>query len=415
MAFARRVPLLLALLVALAVPAAIPGRAEACTCLPADLATIYNRSDAVLRVRVLGERTRGEGLSAARVYTVRVRAVYKGCHEPQRRTRLVTSVQSGLCGVTLEVGGDYLVTGRSRGPNGALDIGSCGRNVPFASLTPDELAFLDTRFVCCGDDCACVNGDPVQCFVDPCEVASCPDGTCTANYCGGCHAEFADAEGNAVCQPCRSDDDCPASGQRCAENGRCARGCGSSGDCGADSWCAPTDDGGSECRPFQRAGGVCEAYTPPSGLQICAPNFSCEPRDPRIPDLGGHCRRSCEDSSDCPERKYCSPSMASSLGADATDRVCRRDGTCLTAADCRDPDNGFVAPLCIGYATCEAGTCGWICGVPCDDLAGADFGPCDALLGFAPVNGSCAPISGCDAGGVPLHPSQAACEQACGD
>ncbi len=54
---------------------------------------------------------------------------------------------------------------------------------------------------------ACINpetGEPdvlVQCFADPCTVSTCeadPNATCTANYCGGCHALYTDGDGNAV-------------------------------------------------------------------------------------------------------------------------------------------------------------------------------------------------------------------------
>ena len=32
---------------------------------------------------------------------------------------------------------------------------------------------------------------------------------------------------------------------------------------------------------------------------------------------------------------------------------------------------------------------------PCEDIAGIDFGLCDAILGFARINGYCTEISGC--------------------
>ena len=52
----------------------------------------------------------------------------------------------------------------------------------------------------------CPNGVPmVRCFADPCTVNSCPgvsDASCRANYCGGCHAYFYDANGNNVTDQC---------------------------------------------------------------------------------------------------------------------------------------------------------------------------------------------------------------------
>ncbi|CAF0780848.1 unnamed protein product [Rotaria sp. Silwood1] len=42
---------------------------------------------------------------------------------------------------------------------------------------------------------------PVQCFADPCQVATCsayPNATCVANYCGGCNTEWFTANGEQV-------------------------------------------------------------------------------------------------------------------------------------------------------------------------------------------------------------------------
>lgn len=46
----------------------------------------------------------------------------------------------------------------------------------------------------------------VQCFVNPCDVARCPnfpDATCVPNYCGGCNADFYTPDGNLL-----TEDDC---------------------------------------------------------------------------------------------------------------------------------------------------------------------------------------------------------------
>ena len=68
------------------------------------------------------------------------------------------------------------------------------------------------EFFPCPDTCINpVTGQPdtlVNCFADPCSVQTCdgdPNATCTANYCGGCHALFTDADGNAV--DCDADSD----------------------------------------------------------------------------------------------------------------------------------------------------------------------------------------------------------------
>ena len=64
------------------------------------------------------------------------------------------------------------------------DLEICGEGLtcePQSQLIPDLPGV-------CVPDC-----DPVQCFVDPCEVAKCPaypGAECVPNYCGGCSADF---------------------------------------------------------------------------------------------------------------------------------------------------------------------------------------------------------------------------------
>ncbi len=195
------------------------GPADACSCLPPDLVRSYNQSDGVLRVKVLRERLRGEQVQ----YRARILTTYKGCLRPGHLVRLVTPASSALCGVRLEPGREYLVTGNDL-PRRTLAVQSCGFNVPFETLSREQRHFLDTRFGCCGDACSCVASDPVQCFADPCQVATCPEAECMSNYCGGCNAEFYDEAGQAVCQPCRTDADC-AFEQQCSGRGICLSRC----------------------------------------------------------------------------------------------------------------------------------------------------------------------------------------------
>jgi hypothetical protein len=58
----------------------------------------------------------------------------------------------------------------------------------------------------------------VQCFADPCTVTTCeadPNATCTANYCGGCHALFTDGNGDEVdCDPVVA---CTADAKQCPD------------------------------------------------------------------------------------------------------------------------------------------------------------------------------------------------------
>ncbi|MBN2524850.1 MAG: hypothetical protein JXR76_00565 [Deltaproteobacteria bacterium] len=49
----------------------------------------------------------------------------------------------------------------------------------------------------------------------------------------------------------------------------------------------------------------------------------------------------------------------------------------------------------------------------CDDLAGEDFGPCEMVLGWAVVDGTCQLVSGCGANGVAFFENETACLSAC--
>ncbi|XP_078660703.1 uncharacterized protein LOC144905153 [Branchiostoma floridae x Branchiostoma belcheri] len=76
-------------------------------------------------------------------------------------------------------------------------------------------------------DKKCPKDQPrVECFADPCEVTTCPatpDAECVSNYCGGCHANFFNSDGEPACcggqgQPCDTghpiayEDDCTCEG-----------------------------------------------------------------------------------------------------------------------------------------------------------------------------------------------------------
>lgn len=79
------------------------------------------------------------------------------------------------------------------------------------------------------------------------------------------------------------------------------------------------------------------------------------------------------------------------------------DGACTLISGCDSPVALFASEE----------ECRDACTPTCDDLAGIDFGPCDAVLGFGVINGACQEISGCESP-VPLFPTQEACEEACG-
>lgn len=92
---------------------------------------------------------------------------------------------------------------------------SCDFHKQWKSLESEELAFLNTRMICDRTGCKCADGSGLfYCFKSPCaqELTNnlCSDNTCTANYCGGCRAEYTDDIGIFQCQCMRGDPTCPA-------------------------------------------------------------------------------------------------------------------------------------------------------------------------------------------------------------
>ena len=98
---------------------------------------------------------------------------------------------------------------------------------------------------------------------------------------------------------------------------------------------------------------ICSAWNANSR---CAPELRCAPVDPRIPDLPGMCRVSCESNRDCAADAYC-----------AEDGVCREDSSCFQDADCNAEGNDYNHIQCVGSGVCNfdgaaiGGTCGWAC------------------------------------------------------
>lgn len=197
-------------------------RAEACKCAPPTVESSYNNSSDVVRARVLSKTQLG---STTR-YRARIARTFKGCLTASQTVVFTTPTSSATCGAQLQVGDDYLINADAAGSYlgfSQFAINSCDYNRLFPSLTAHDLGFLNGRTVCCGARCACADGSqPVNCFVDPCQVApECPEGECVANYCGGCNAEFYDDTGRAVCQEqsCESEADCADS--ECASDADC--------------------------------------------------------------------------------------------------------------------------------------------------------------------------------------------------
>lgn len=186
------------------------SRAEACSCLPPTVESSYNNADEVWHVRVLSKQIRRERTT----YHVLVLDPLKGCARAGSRLRVVTPTDSATCGISLEVGQEYLLNGHRDGRQFSVNL--CDYNIRWSALSESDSDFLFSRYNCCRDSCECTGGSqPVQCFADPCEVSPpCPDGQCVANYCGGCRAEYYDQWGQRVCQACSDDSQC-TSGASC--------------------------------------------------------------------------------------------------------------------------------------------------------------------------------------------------------
>ena len=330
------------------------GAAEACTCAPQTLEQSYAQSTDVAQVRVVWSLS----FKSTTWYLAQVGRVFKGCLEPKSWAFLRTASSSAACGVELKNGKSYLVNGNGAGHmrgRPVVAIGLCGYNVPIGTLTPAQTSWLKHRLVCCGDACACADGSqPVNCLVDPCQVTDCPQGTCEANYCGGCNAEFYDATGAPLCTACKTDADC-AWGQVCTSDG-CLAGCQSDDDCPKDAWCSPSQGGGQVCKPFAQEGEYCGGFTPIWAQSKCAPGLICTDFPPFTDDAPGICRAQCKTNDQCQKDQYC-----------AQDGICRDDGTCFHSNDhCNADGNDYTAILCIGKGWCtEKNTCEWKCGLGC--------------------------------------------------
>lgn len=256
---------------------AVPRSAAACSCVPPDLPSLFMQSDHVVRVHVL----KVVETPTARIHTARVLKAWKGCEGRGAIVRLESPKSSAACGVELPVGSVWVVTGSAIGPH-RIGIGMCGYIAPASQVSPGDADFLASRLVCCRGSCLCGDGShPVQCFADPCQVSSCPEGKCVSNFCGGCTAEYWSDQGPLVCTPCETDGDC-AFGQSCSDDGECRTACHGEASCSEGAYCA----GDSVCRPDGTCVDVSDCGAPGNGWVhiLCAGYPTCD---------GGQCAWHC--------------------------------------------------------------------------------------------------------------------------
>lgn len=211
--------------------------AQACSCLEPDITREYADADRVFHGTVIWALELGQ----RNYFLVQPKHAYKGCLDLNNWEWISTAGNSAACGENFRFGEDYLFfTDTNRRISWTQNTSSCHGNRVFSSLTKEDKSFLDSRYNCCGDDCGCGDGsEPVNCLVDPCELAlpceSDQSLTCVSNYCGGCNAEFVDKNGHLACQPnqgCTLDRDCQE-GEYCGAQGECV----DVGSCSADYEC----------------------------------------------------------------------------------------------------------------------------------------------------------------------------------
>jgi len=194
---------------------------------------------------------------------------------------------------------------------------------------------------------------PVDCFQDPCLVEACPvypNADCVPNYCGGCYADFYNANGELILE-CGDTSSCPGSNPAgCFQNA-----CPDGYEC-IDDW--ENNCVSSSCS--------CDEI---SGQWMCTDDCN-----------GGICievdvSEGCGISSSC---------------YDCTDSGCFwqpvGEGICTEECMIEDLD-------------CYGSTPNWIAECPenanCTDLSGLFFGLCDMYLGAGYADGACQNISGC--------------------
>ena len=256
-----------------------PSKAQlgkACLNPTTDVAVAYNNSETVFAVQ-LSKPLLHSPRGTVR-YHATVLEAFKGCAD-EGSSLLVQFRRNSTQAQQLEIGGEYLLNGKRIRDDSPLSLGKstgtiiavdpCNLVQPLIELSDADNAFLSSRYNCCGNECACVDGsEPFSCLVNPCENSACSveGATCQANYCGGCNAEWTDTDGAAVCE---------------AE-------CAVDADCNKDSWCRDDQDGQGQCVAYSEAWGSCEGYMPPWMVNQCAPELQCVPIEP-TGDLGGVC------------------------------------------------------------------------------------------------------------------------------
>lgn len=68
-----------------------------------------------------------------------------------------------------------------------------------------------------------------------------------------------------------------------------ATACADDDDCVGDTWCRPTESGGSVCVPYRVDGESCGGFVPPHLRERCRPDLGCVQPNPLLADAPGVC------------------------------------------------------------------------------------------------------------------------------
>lgn len=181
---------------------ALEQEAQACDCIAGGVAYDFARHDHVF----VGQVLFGLQLPDVMLYLTTVERSYTGCASEGGVRWLQTDADASSCAARFATGERYLLFANDvSGVYGfAPQTDDCSGNMGINGVSPEDLAYLETRKNCCNESCACQPGvEEFSCEVDPCSLATPCEGEgqvrCEVNNCGGCEAEFYNSDGGRAC------------------------------------------------------------------------------------------------------------------------------------------------------------------------------------------------------------------------
>nr|XP_057906107.1 metalloproteinase inhibitor 2-like [Doryrhamphus excisus] len=136
--------------------------AQACSCIREHPQMSFCQADVVIKATVLARKDVG-GFDKPRMYTIKQDKMFKG---PNRDFDVIcTAASSAACGVNLNNGVQYLLSGRLA-PDGSLHVGLCNFFAPWDSLSTCEKTNFIYRYRK-GCDCKIT-----PCYAVPCRITT---------------------------------------------------------------------------------------------------------------------------------------------------------------------------------------------------------------------------------------------------